>query len=209
MATNQPERRTLPIHVRILRLISWRIEPRLIASDKAEPCRKVSLHVKEKVMKVIGLQIRTATLDDRPRLIPLINAAFSIETFLEGTRTDESGLAEMMRTGEVLVGEDMAGRLLCAVYTELHGNRGYLGMLAVDPAHQGTGLARRIAAAAEDRFRASGCDAVDITVLNLRPELPRIYRRFGYAEVGVEECKITQPLRAGGQCHSIHMTKRL
>ena len=35
------------------------------------------------------LNIRLAIPSDRPRLIPLINAAFAIETFLEGTRTSE------------------------------------------------------------------------------------------------------------------------
>ena len=156
-----------------------------------------------------GLRFRVASLNDSAQLIPLINAAFSIETFLEGTRTDEARLAEMMQTGEIPVGEDAAGHLLCAVYTELHGKRGYLGMLAVDPAHQGSGLARRIAEASEERFRAYGCEAVDITVLSLRPELPRIYRRFGYVEGGTEETKITQRLKDGRQCYSILMTKPL
>ena len=32
---------------------------------------------------------REATAADRSRLISLVNAAYSIETFLEGTRTDE------------------------------------------------------------------------------------------------------------------------
>ncbi len=156
-----------------------------------------------------ALRFRAATLDDRAQLIPLINAAFSIETFLEGTRTDEARLAEMMQTGEILAGEDPTGRLLCAVYTERRGNRGYLGMLAVDPAQQTKGLARRIAEAAENRFRAMGCVAVDITVLSLRPELPRIYRRFGYVESGTEETKITQQLKDGRECHSLVMTKQL
>jgi ribosomal protein S18 acetylase RimI-like enzyme len=156
-----------------------------------------------------ALQFRAATLDDRAQLIPLINAAFSIETFLEGARTDELRLADMMQTGEILVGEDEGGNLLCALYTELRGKRGYLGMLAVDPAHQTKGFARRISEAAENRFRAQGCEAVDITVLSLRPELPRIYCRFGYVESGTEETKITQKLKDGRECHSIVMTKQL
>ena len=39
--------------------------------------------------------IRPAIEVDRPRLISLINAAFAVETFLEGTRTDEERLAAM------------------------------------------------------------------------------------------------------------------
>jgi hypothetical protein len=69
-------------------------------------------------------------------LIPLINSAFAIETFLEGTRTDEERLAGMMRKGAILAAEDGAGKLLGCVYTEARGKHGYLGQLAVDPAHQ-------------------------------------------------------------------------
>ena len=68
--------------------------------------------------------IRTASAADCPSLIPLINAAFSIETFLEGTRTDESRLTAMMEKGATLakwslclwVGAITAGRLLAYTY---------------------------------------------------------------------------------------------
>ena len=81
-----------------------------------------------------ALHFRTATPEDRPRLIAMINAAFAIETFLEGTRTDEERLAAMMQKGEILIAENGEGELLASIYTEIRGNRGYLGMLAVDPA---------------------------------------------------------------------------
>jgi hypothetical protein len=35
-----------------------------------------------------SLRIRLATEADIPHLVPMINAAFTVETFLEGTRTD-------------------------------------------------------------------------------------------------------------------------
>ncbi|MGA2571075.1 MAG: GNAT family N-acetyltransferase [Terracidiphilus sp.] len=152
---------------------------------------------------------REAVAADRPRLIALINAAFAVETFLEGTRTDEDRLTAMMAKGTILVAEDGDGRLLGSVYTERRGARGYLGMLAVDPARQGMGLARKLVAAAEDRFRLQGCDGIDITVLSLRPELPPIYRRFGYVETGTEPFKPSQPLRPGQECYGIAMSKKL
>lgn len=153
--------------------------------------------------------VRQATAGDRPRLISLINSAFSIETFLGGTRTDDVRLAEMMVKGTILVLEDSAGRPLASVYAELRGPRGYLGMLAVDPAHQGTGLARRVIHAAEDHFRQHGCHAIDITVLNQRPELLPIYRRFGFVETGTEPFHPSRPIQPGVECHCIVMTKRL
>lgn len=155
------------------------------------------------------LRFRVATAEDSSRLIALINAAFAIETFLDYTRTDAVRLAAMMEKGSILVAEDAQGQMLGSVYTEVRGKRGYLGMLAVDPAHQKGGLGRRIVAAAEKRFSQLGCEAVDITVLSLRPELPPIYRRFGYVETGTEEFVPSRPLQKGLECHCIVMSKRL
>lgn len=160
-------------------------------------------------MKHSFLNFRQATAEDRPRLIALINAAFAIETFLEGTRTDEARLTAMMAKGSILMAENAGGELVGCIYMELRGRCGYLGQLAVDPAHQGKGLARRIVEAAEEIFRAQGCEAVEIIVLSLRPELPPLYRRFGYVETRTEEFRPTRTLKPGQQCHGIVMTKNL
>ena len=139
----------------------------------------------------------------------LINTAFSVEAFFDGTRTDEERLTAMMEKGRILLAEDGEGKLLASVYMERRRERGYLGMLAVDQARQGEGLGRRMMEAAEDRFRRMGCEAIDITVLSPRTELPPIYRRFGYVETGTEEFKSSRPLRSGVDCHCIVMSKRL
>lgn len=156
-----------------------------------------------------AIRFREAVAQDRARLIALVNSAFSVETFLGGTRTDEARLTATMARGSILVAEDGGGRLLASAHIERRGRRGYLGMLAVDPAQQGKGLARRLVEQAEDRLRAQGCEVVDITVLNMRPELLPIYRRFGYVETGAEEFKTPQMLKPGVKCHGIVMSKRL
>ena len=61
-----------------------------------------------------ALNIRSATVADRPRLIPLINSAFSIESFIDGTRTNDKHLAAVMEKGTVLVAEDDFGSLLAS-----------------------------------------------------------------------------------------------
>jgi ribosomal protein S18 acetylase RimI-like enzyme len=160
-------------------------------------------------MSETDFHIRPAVDADRPRLIPLINSAFSVEIFLQGPRTDEERLAASMEKGTILVVEDGAGRLLGSVYTELRSKHGYVGMLAVDPEHQHRGLGGRLMRAAEERFRNQGCDGVEITVLSLRPELLPIYRRFGFVETGTEPFRYPHPLAAGLECHYIVMQKPL
>ena len=155
------------------------------------------------------LHFRLATPTDGTRLIALINSAFAVETFFDGTRTDEERLKANLQKGEILVAENASGQLLACIYLENRGARGYLGQLAVDPAMQRTGLGRRIVLAAENRLRSQGCEAVEITVLNLRSELPPIYRRFGYIETATEPFHSPRLLKPGAECHCIVMTKRL
>lgn len=156
------------------------------------------------------LTIRSATSGDVFAAVPVINEAFAIETFLEGTRTDETRIAEMMQDGEFLVAvEDASGRIVGSVYVETRGERGYFGMLAVDPSRQGTGLGRKMVEAAEERCRQQGCKHIDITVLSLRPELLPFYRKLGYREAGTEEFHPSRPLSSGVNCQCIVMSKSL
>jgi GNAT superfamily N-acetyltransferase len=172
------------------------------------------------------VRIRLASAADMPAMIPVVNAAFAIETFLDGTRTDEERMAEMMRKGEFLIAEEVAeeiadrvakgegaesnpGRMVAAVYTELRGERGYFGMLSVDPSRQGTGLGRVMVEAAENYCREYGCQHVDIIVLSLRPDLPPFYRKLGYIQTGTEAVRTSRPLKDGVECHGIVMSKAL
>ena len=156
-----------------------------------------------------GFRIRVATMADRTAMMPAINKAFAIEKFLEGTRTDEARLAEMMVTGEFLIAQNGAGEIVASVYVEVKGNRGYLGMLAVDPAEQGKELGRVMVDAVEDYCREKGCSGVDLVVISLRTDLPPFYRKLGYVETGTEEFHPSRKLKAGVECHCIVMSKEL
>jgi ribosomal protein S18 acetylase RimI-like enzyme len=160
-------------------------------------------------MHAEAIRIRVATATDRAAMIPVINEAFAIEAFLEGTRTDNARLTGMMGAGSFLVAEDDSSRIVASVYVEVRGTRGYIGMLAVDPALQGKGLGRAMVEAAEDHCRRLGCVAMDLTVLSLRPDLPPRYRKLGYVESGTEEFVPSRPLKDGMQCHCIVMSKTL
>jgi ribosomal protein S18 acetylase RimI-like enzyme len=155
------------------------------------------------------LVIRLATDADKTRLNQLVNTAFSIETFLDGTRTSEESLAAMMQKGAILVAEDCDGRLTGCVYTEVRGERGYVGMLTIDPALQGKGLGTRVMRAAEEHLRSRGCAGVDIIVLSLRHELPPLYRHYGFVESGIAPYDLNRTITTGEDCHFIVMSKDL
>jgi predicted N-acetyltransferase YhbS len=130
--------------------------------------------------------IREATEADIPALVPLVNRAFEIEKFFSGAdRTDADEMLRMMKDGTYLVSEDEQGVAGC-VYVKINGSAGYFGMLAVDPNRQKSGLGGKLIAAAEDFARKRGCSAMEITVVNIRPELFPYYRKLGYVDVGPE-----------------------
>lgn len=144
-----------------------------------------------------------------PAMISTVNAAFVIEDFLDGTRTDPMRMAALMQKGEFLIAEEDSGRIVASVYTECSGELAYLGMLAVDPTCQGRGLGKRIAEAAEQHCRDRGARQMKITVLSLRSQLLSFYTKLGYKEEGTEPFRPSRPLKAGVECHAIIMRKEL
>ena len=102
---------------------------------------------------------------------------------------------------------DPAGTLAGCVCIELRKERGYFGMLSVDPARQGQGLRRALVAAAEARCQAAGCHGMEIEVVNVRTEMPPFYNRLGYTPESTRafpsDERVTQP------CHFIVMAKPL
>ncbi len=128
--------------------------------------------------------IRIATTDDAAALVTLINLAYRVEDFFViGNRVDLDGVLERMRRpgGRFLVIDDPdTGMPFATLFLEPHGHQGYFGLLAVDPAAQGRGLAKRIIGAAEDHFRREGFAEMMIDVVTLRTELFPFYASLGY-----------------------------
>jgi ribosomal protein S18 acetylase RimI-like enzyme len=155
------------------------------------------------------MQVRTARDSDAEAIAAVTNAAFAIEEFIEGVRTDAMRVREMMRSGAFLVCMERGERMIALVYVEMRGARAYFGMLAVDPLYQGKGIGARMARAAEEYGRERGGKAMDITVLSLRRELLPFYHRLGYAEMRTEEFRPARPLKQGVECYSIVMSKDL
>jgi len=153
------------------------------------------------------LRFRVASLADVEALARVINGAFRVEQpFIEGDRINPDGVRAYMEKGKFLLAEDAAGLAGC-VYVELRGDRGYLGLLGVDPSRQGTGLGRKLMAAAQDFFRQAGCVAVDLRVVSARTSLPSFYRHLGYLETGTAPFAPDVPAKV--PCHYILMSKTL
>jgi N-acetylglutamate synthase-like GNAT family acetyltransferase len=131
-----------------------------------------------------GPTMRRATADDAGAIAELVNRAFEVERFFAaGDRTDGEQVRRKLERGDFLLAEE-GGALIGCVYLEVQGDRGTFGMLSVSPLRQRSGLGRLLVEAAESHFRAAGCHAVDIQIVNLRTELPPYYRALGYAESG-------------------------
>ncbi len=128
------------------------------------------------------ISMRTATQSDAEAIARLVNTAFLVEQFfIERDRTDTETVRGLMQEGRFLLAEDGPNLLGC-VYFELRGERGYFGMLSVDPSRQGTGVGHLLVSAVEKYFRDAGCKFSDLKIVNVRTELHALYRRWGYVE---------------------------
>jgi GNAT superfamily N-acetyltransferase len=137
----------------------------------------------------------------------LINAAFVVERpIFGGERTSVEGVHALLERGRFVVAEDSEGLTAC-VYVELRGNRGYVGLLSVEPARQGSGWGRKLMHAAEKFFLESNCVAVDLRVVSARTPLPAFYRHLGYAETHTSALPADASPKIA--CHFIHMSKML
>lgn len=151
--------------------------------------------------------LRQATAFDVEAIVSLVNRAFAVEKFFKsGERTDETQIREMMQHGPFLLLME-AENLVACVYVKLNEERVYIGMLAVDPAQQKSGIGSRMMREAEDFGRRAGCKFADIRVVNVRPELPVIYRKLGYVESGVESAAVIKT--AYMPVHFVTMSKPL
>jgi GNAT superfamily N-acetyltransferase len=153
------------------------------------------------------ISIRDARTDDAEAVAKLINTAFLVEQFfIERDRTNPATVRGLMEKGKFLLAED-APNLLGCVYFELRGERGYFGMLSIDPSRQRTGVGRQLVDAVEKYFRDAGCKFSDMKIVNVRAELHALYRRWGYVDTGTAIYDDPTPTKM--PVHFITMSKPL
>lgn len=152
--------------------------------------------------------MRFAEAADVEAIAALVNAAFNPERFfISGDRTNPQKVAALLEKGKFILFLEQE-RLAGCVYVEVRAERGYFGLLSVDPGRQRSGIGTLLIAAAEEYCREEGCRFMDLTFVNLRTPLPGYYRRFGYEENGTlpfpkEQTTPNRPV------HLVRMSKAL
>lgn len=153
------------------------------------------------------LVMRLAQPADIDAIVGLVNRAFVAEgPYIEGERINADGVREMWSRGTFLLGE-LHGVPTACIFVEPRGDRAHLGLVSVEPAHQGAGLGSQLMAATEAHCRAAGFREMELRFINHRTELERFYRRLGFAPSGVTEAAVAN--RAKVPFHFVQMTKSL
>ena len=152
--------------------------------------------------------LRIAKVEDAEGIVSVINAAFrQAEGFLiDRDRVDLQTVRDFLQKGTFLVAED-TGSLCGCVYVERSGDRSYLGLLAVDPQRQRSGLGSTLMNFAEAHCAKAGSCFMDLRIVSVRKELPSFYRRRGYVEAGTEP--FPPGLNPKLPCHFVKMSKPL
>jgi ribosomal protein S18 acetylase RimI-like enzyme len=153
------------------------------------------------------IEIRTAKEIDAPAIARLVNTAFLVEQFfIERDRTNPETVRGLMEKGKFLLAEE-GSNLVGSIYMELRGERGYFGMLSIEPARQGMGVGRQLVDAVEKIFREAGCKFSDLKIVDVRTELHTLYRRWGYLDQGTAVYDDPTPTKI--PVHFILMSKPL
>ena len=144
--------------------------------------------------------IQTATINDIPLLVTLLNSAYRGEASKKGwtteadlisgsIRTDEAQLRKLMgKPGAVfLKSVNEKDEIEGSVYLDKRDGKIYLGMLSVNPVLQAKGTGTKIMAAAEEHARNENCTVIFMRVISLRHELIAWYEKQGYYRTGETE----------------------
>jgi GNAT superfamily N-acetyltransferase len=174
--------------------------------------------------------VSTATYDDLPALVKLINEAYEVETGDTGVAfkktlrlmDGEVELGPAVREGRCLMatlpGEGPGGASVlagCLVWERVGGAgtadgpplRLHFGPFAVSPAMQRRGVGNALLGALYDFARSEGAASIDIEVVHWRTDILPLYEKLGYVAFG--EGAFPAPERTTRPCHFIMMRKEL
>ncbi|NIM20197.1 MAG: GNAT family N-acetyltransferase [Candidatus Latescibacteria bacterium] len=96
-------------------------------------------------------------------------------------RDDRKRLRDVIERGiEAFWGIYEEEKLVGVILVTHDGRKGWINRLAVDPAYQGKGWARRLIRQAEDYLREAGVEIVAVLVENWNKESLNLFRSCGY-----------------------------
>lgn len=81
-----------------------------------------------------------------------------------------------------LVGADESDAVMASIMAGYEGHRGWINYLAVHPAHQRQGHARRLMARAEKLLTARGCPKLNLQIRAGNEAVIAFYESLGYAD---------------------------
>lgn len=143
------------------------------------------------------LTIRVATRDDVAAVHPIIERAYRGDParlgwsneadLVDGPRTDVETLNAIIDNPDsrLLLAEDDGALQGCVQIEDLGNGTAYLGLLAVEPTLQISGIGKRLIEASE-RIAREGFESkrIEMTVIDSRKELIDYYNRRGYVATG-------------------------
>jgi len=159
------------------------------------------------------MPVITATIEDIPQLVALINSAYRGEEskkgwtteadFIRGSlRIDEPALTELIKLNGAMFlkyvndQDEIEG----CVYLHKNGKDMYLGMLSVSPGLQAKGIGKQLMKETEVRAKKTDCTRIFMRVISLRQELIQWYEKLGYykteqTEPFPRDTRFGEPLR--------------
>jgi len=127
--------------------------------------------------------LRPATPEDVPRLTELVQAAYGhyVERIGGPPRPMIDDYADVVRSGRATVAE-RRGEIVGLIVIGASDEGFVVYNVAVDPAHQGTGVGRALLEFAEDAARRAGFDSIYLYTHEKMTENIALYSCIGYAE---------------------------
>jgi ribosomal protein S18 acetylase RimI-like enzyme len=130
-----------------------------------------------------GARLRPASAADAARLTELVQAAYGhyVERLGGPPRPLTDDYADVVRSQRVVVAE-RSGQIVGLIVLQASEEGFVVDNVAVDPAHQGTGVGRALLEHAELAARREGFDAIHLYTHERMTENLALYRRVGYVE---------------------------
>jgi ribosomal protein S18 acetylase RimI-like enzyme len=145
--------------------------------------------------------LRPATVADVPRLTELAQAAYGhyVERLGGSPRPMTDDYAEVVRSHRVTVAE-RRGEIVGLIVLGISDEGFVVDNVAVDPAHQGSGVGRALLEHAEVAARGAGFDSIHLYTHERMTENLALYSRIGFVEYD---------LRLHGEARLVYLRKML